>query len=491
MALAVAVVTALALSTAALADDAGDAGNIGGVAQAGSITINNAVNNQTYSIYRMLDLDDHNSDYTAITYKVNANWAEFFAVGAEGRNYVDIDDQGYVTWKDGVDESAAAQLAADAIAYATANGIAPLKTAVAANSTVSFTDLELGYYLVQSGLGTICSLDTTLADVVILEKNGKPTIDKEVQENPAGTWGKTNDANVGDTVYFRTTVTVLDGNPLDYVVTDEMSAGLSFTGQLTVKVNDVAKTAGTDYTLAATDSGFTLSFVNGVLKPNDVILIEYSATLNANAVVASTGNPNKTYLEYNDHADGKGKTQEVETRTYTWPIDVFKYTKNGTDDAALEGAEFQLTRVNGNVTEYAQADLKTGTDEATYKITGWATVESEGTTFESPKDGKFVVEGLDTGTYKLTEIKPPAGYNTLKDPITITITAAIDGSTHVGTPTVTYNETSTGTINVENKTGSELPSTGGMGTTVLYIVGGILVVGAAVALVTRKRMGNK
>ena len=490
LALAVAVVTALALSTAALADDAaGNAGNIGGATQAGSITIDNAVNDKTYSIYRMFDLDDHNSDYTAITYKVNSAWEGFFAVGAEGRNYVDIDDQGYVTWKEG---AKAADLATAAIAYATANSISSVASQTATTGTVTFADLELGYYLVRSGLGAICSLDTTLPNVTIKEKNGEPTIDKQVEEKSTGAWGETNDANVGDTVNFQTTVNVVDGNPKDYVVHDTMSAGLTFSGTLTVKVNGVAKTVVTDYTLEANDNGFTLSFVNGVLKPNDVILIEYSATLNANAVVAGEGNPNTTYLSYTDTVGSSHNTESVETRTYTWPVDVLKYTLNGETETPLAGAEFILSRTNGGATQYAQVEEKTGATQVTYKITGWTSDEPSDATFTTPADGKFLVEGLDAGAYKLTETNPPAGYNKLKDPIAFTITASIatDG-THAGTATVTYNTSSTGTIKVENKTGSELPSTGGMGTTVLYVLGGILVVGAGVALVTRKRMGNK
>ena len=222
LALLLAVVLVLALSISAFAVDTN-----------GSIKVDNAVVNKTYTLYRIFDLDSHNTDYSAINYKVSAKWANFFVTGAEGLNYVTIDDMGYVTWKDGAN---AADFAAAAIAYATANGIANDGQQKATGSIVEFTNLPLGYYLVQSDLGALCSLDTTMPNVTIKEKNGKPTVDKEVEEN--GVYGKTNDANIGDTVNFKTTITVTDGNPVAYILHDKMSAGLTFVpNSVTVKVN--------------------------------------------------------------------------------------------------------------------------------------------------------------------------------------------------------------------------------------------------------------
>ena len=174
LALLLAVVLVLALSISAFAVDTN-----------GSIKVDNAVVNKTYTLYRIFDLDSHNTDYSAINYKVSAKWANFFVTGAEGLNYVTIDDMGYVTWKDGAN---AADFAAAAIAYAKANGIANDGQQKATSSIVEFTNLPLGYYLVQSDLGALCSLDTTMPNVTIKEKNGEPTVDKEVEEN--GVYGK-------------------------------------------------------------------------------------------------------------------------------------------------------------------------------------------------------------------------------------------------------------------------------------------------------------
>ena len=168
------------------------------------------------------------------------------------------------------------------------------------------------------------------------------------------------------------------------------------------------------------------------------------------------------------------------TRTYTWQVDVFKYTKNGEKEVALKDAEFILYRETSEGKEYAVV--------ANGKLTGWTKNEGDATKLVTPANGKFSIAGLDAGTYYLKETKAPAGYNLLKDPIKVVITASIDETTHAGTATITYNETYTGEVKVENNTGTELPSTGGMGTTIFYVLGGVLMAGAFVLLVVRKRM---
>ena len=335
LALLLAVVLVLALSISAFAVDTN-----------GSIKVDNAVVNKTYTLYRIFDLDSHNTDYSAINYKVSAKWANFFVTGAEGLNYVTIDDMGYVTWKDGAN---AADFAAAAIAYATANGIANDGQQKATSSIVEFTNLPLGYYLVQSDLGALCSLDTTMPNVTIKEKNGKPTVDKEVEEN--GVYGKTNDANIGDTVNFKTTITVTDGNPVAYILHDKMSAGLTFDPKsVTVKVND-ENFAAANYDLVTsglTDGcTFELRFHDAdnasVLKPNDVVTVEYSATVNDQAVIAGIGNPNDTWLDYGNDQ----QTEHSTTRTYVWEMKVIKFTKKNNEEVNLKDAQFVLYRLNG------------------------------------------------------------------------------------------------------------------------------------------------
>lgn len=208
-----------------------------------------------------------------------------------------------------------------------------------------------------------------------------------------------------------------------------------------------------------------------------MVIVTYSATLNEKAVIAGEGNPNETWLVYGDN----NHTEKDTTRTYTWQMDVLKYTMKDNKETPLAGAKFVLYKTVDGKNLYALAD-------GNNKITGWTENESEATMFETPNNGRFSIIGLDAGTYYLKEIEAPAGYNMLKDPIEVVITATVDGATNTGTATVT--PAVDGTVKVENKTGAELPSTGGIGTTIFYVVGGLLVVAAGVLLVTRKRMSK-
>lgn len=447
----------------------------------GSITIDNAIVGKKYTIYRIFDLNSHNTDYSAINYTVSEKWTAFFAEGAPGRTYVDIDKTyGYVVWKTG---ASPANFAAEAIKFAADKGIAHDGQAVAAPGTVKFDDLALGYYLVQSDLGALCSLDTTMPNVTIKEKNSESTVEKQVQEDSTGDYGDHNDADIGQTVNFRTTINVVDGDPKNYVLHDTMSAGLTFDpASVAVTIGERTLAKDTDYTLVTsglTDGcTFEVQFKDGVLKPNDVVEVAYSAEVNEYAVIGGTGNDNKTHLTYSDTPKSTG---ERLTKTYVWQFDVFKYAKKDKEEIPLAGAQFVLYKTVNDEKFYAQA--------ANGKITGWTDDKEKATVFETPDNGKFVIAGLDADTYYLEETKAPDGYNRLKEPVNVVITANIASGKTV-TATITYNETATGTVRIENQTGVELPSTGGIGTTVFYVIGGLLMGVAVVLLVTRKKMST-
>ena len=458
-----ALVMALSLITTAFA-----------AGETGSITIDNAVVGKTYTIYRIFDLNSHNNDYTAINYKVSTKWAAFFQDGAKGHDYVTIDDQGYVTWKASANQVA---FAADAYAFAQAEHIADDGKKTADSSTVKFENLTLGYYLVQSDLGVLCSLDTTMPDVTIKEKNSKPTVDKQVQENSNSNWGDTNDANIGDTVNFKTTINVVDGQPKNYVLHDKMSNGLTFdAGSVEVKIGDRTLTLGSDYTLIANPKDgctFEIEFKENVLKPNDVVIVTYSATLNEKAVIYPEPNTNETKLVYGEGSE----TTWDETKTFTYQFDLVK-TK--TDKTVLDGAEFKLYDAKTEGNEIALIDEGNGV----YRVATAAEKAAEGFVSATIKAGKVTIKGLDSGTYYLEETKAPAGYNVLAERVEVKIdhanlTATVEGDTYVS-----------GGVQVINQTGAELPSTGGIGTTIFYVVGGLLVVAAGVLLVTRKRMSK-
>lgn len=468
-----ALVMALSLITTAFA-----------AGETGSITIDNAVVGQTYTIYQILDLESYNKDSGAYAYKATAAWRDFIN-GADVKSvYVNVDAQGYVTWVKDADVAAFAKLAQK---YAADHNIANQGTKTADSTTVEFTNLDLGYYLVDSTLGTICSLDTTNPSVTITEKNAAPTNVKEVEEDSTSKYGTANDADIGQTVNFKSTITAQAGAE-NYVFHDKMSAGLQYTGVTGITLNgNIVDTANyvvktTDITDGCTfEVVFTQAFCD-TLKANDKIVISYTAVVTKDAVIGGDGNLNQSQIEYGE--SGKTTTTPLsETKTYTWKMDVLKYTMKDNKETPLAGAKFVLYKTVDGKTLYARADENN-------KITGWTENEGDATVFETPDNGQFSIIGLDAGTYYLKEIEAPAGYNMLKDPIEVVITATVDGTTNTRTATVTYNKTSTGTVKVENKTGAELPSTGGIGTTIFYVVGGLLVVAAGVLLVTRKRMSK-
>ena len=451
----------------------------------GSITIDNAINGKQYTIYRIFDLNSHSTDYSAVNYKVSEKWKDFFTTGAEGLNYVDIDSQGYVTWKT---SASAANFAAAAIAYAETNHIDHDGQTTAASGKAEFTNLTLGYYLVKTNLGALCSLNTTQPSVTIKEKNSAPVPDKQVQEDSNSEWGKLNDADVGQTVSYKTTISVTDGLPKGYVLHDAMSEGLTFNeSSVKVTVGSTTLVNGTDYTVVTSNLNdgctFEVRFTDGVLKPNDVAVVSYTATINDKAVIGGAGNKNTTHLDYINNGEVT-HSPASETTTYVWKMSVLKYAVKDNKEIPLAGAQFKLYKMENNTAKYAVVD-------ANNRLTGWTDTESNASVFTTPAEGKFTVSGLDADTYYLKEIVAPAGYNLLANPIEVTISTTTSNSAL--TSSVTYKEDNTSVtanpdVKVLNQTGALLPETGGMGTTVFYLVGSLLVLVAVVLLVTRKKM---
>ena len=313
-----------------------------------------------------------------------------------------------------------------------------------------------------------------------------PSVDKQVQEDSDSSWGDKNDAEIGQEVNFKTTINVTAGNTTNYVLHDKMT-GLTYKAdsiQITKANGTVTLTPGTDYSIETPTDGcsFEIKFVNGKLNAGDVVVVTYTATVNANAVVAGTGNTNETWLDYgnNEH------TTHDTTRTYVWEFKIYKYTK-GTEEnetVALPHAEFVLYKKSGETKSYLTANGN--------KLTGWTTEENSATKFTSDDNGNVSISGLDAGEYYLKETKAPDGYNKLTDDIKVELTKEYNESTNVGTAYFTYgSSTKADKVEVENNAGTTLPSTGGMGTTVFYVVGGGLMAVAVVLLVTKKRMENK
>lgn len=460
----------------------------------GKITINNAIPKQTYKLYRLLDLESYsvnedgqkeNGNYS---YKPASKWKTFL----EGDGIRDVYftfENGYASWKKDANVETFAKLA---IEHANKENavIKPEETEVAAaaiegnnTSTVTFKNLPLGYYLVDSSVGSLCGLDTAVKEVTIDEKNGVPSVEKKVSNSENGTFGESSTASIGDTVYFKTTITAQQGAQ-NYVLHDKMTDGLKFNGKVEVKKGE-SPVATSNYTLKTSgfndDCTFEIEFGQTFcddLQKDEKITVTYSATLNENAVIGNDANTNtnKTLLSYGDSQ----KTTEVTTNTKTFKMDVFKYTENRNDKTkkdGLAGAVFTLKKEGETNTINFVREKTDETNGDVYRVakTGNANITTN-------KSGKFTIKGLSAGTYKLEETKQPAGYNKLSGPVTVVID-------NVGN--VTVDGANADPVKVLNKTGTVLPSTGGMGTTMIYLIGGALVLGSGVVLATKRRVKNK
>lgn len=449
----------------------------------GKITINSAVAGQTYKIYRILELESYNADTKSYAYKATTAWENFIKGDGIKGVYVTIDNNGYVTWKEGADP---AEFAKKALAYAhnTSNNISNngSETVEEGSNTVTFDNLDLGYYLVESSVGALCGLTTTNNEVTIAEKNGTPSVEKKVQEDSTSAWGKNNTADIGQIVNFQTTITAQQGAQ-NYVLHDKMDAGLTFGGTVTVKRGDTILTTPNDYSLITdaaniTDGctfeiAFTQAFCNTLAK-DDKIIVTYSATLNDD-VESNKEYKNETWLKYGEN----NQTNHDITKTKTFELPVFKYTTKDGNKTKLAGATFTLSKKSDGsdpIKLVSNGNDATAGDIYRVAKAGDANTVTKVTT---PDSGKFTIKGLDADTYYLTETKQPDGYNKLSAPITVVI--AENG-------TITVNGQTASVVEVENNTGSLLPSTGGSGTTLIYILGAILVLGSSVVLITKKRM---
>ena len=376
------------------------------------------------------------------------------------------------------------------------------------------TGLAAGYYMIKDVTEKLPEGDERSAvifqvvgDTTVTSKHTGTTIVKKVQDINDSTgeqpkdgdsvWIDSADYDIGDTVPFKSTATFegLDNyDTYEVVFTDIMAKGLAYKGDMKVYVNGVDKTSDFTITTATcTDNdeykdGTVITVTCENIKPlangnSATIVLEYSATLDTDANLGAPGNPNK--IKVTTKPDGTGETP--------WDVNiVFTYksvvNKVDPEDKPLTGAEFKLEKfvASANGTETFNA------------IKGnWV----EKTLVKNNENTTFTFTGLDDGEYRITETKAPEGYNAI-DPIYFTVTADHDvvaadpelksleaNSKEINTFEATV---SNGVIStdIENKPGVVLPETGGMGTTLFYAIGGLLVAAAVILLVTKKRMAS-
>lgn len=445
----------------------------------GSITVSNPAANHVYKAYKLFDVAYSDSNF-AYTITSDNPWFDLLE-GYNSKNTFVFTQVGssstyVVTLKAGVTLDAAAlakYLSENIPEDAVANEF------TASGSTLTANQLNYGYYFVTSTLGSLCMLDTASPEVTIQEKNQEPTIDKQVKEDSDQEWGNENTAQIGDTVEFKTTIHAKPGAE-GYVLHDKMSEGLTLKqDSIVVKVGDTTLTQGTDYTVSfeTTDDcdfeiTFTETYLDSITENTDII-VTYSAILNDKAVISTDANTNDTKLVYGDEM--KSETEWAHTDTYTFQFDLVK-----TDDKnnLLTGAKFELydAKTGGNKIPLVKEE------DGTYRFATTEEQAAPGFTSAVIEAGHVTIKGLDANTtYWLEETAAPAGYNMLTERVEVAMK-----ETNL-TATVTENTWFEGGVHVVNKTGAELPSTGGTGTTMLYAVGGVLVLAAFVLIITKRR----
>ncbi len=469
---------------------------------ANTITINNAKEGETYKAYKMLQLVvDNTTNPTAYAYTIASDWTAFFGDDniAVWGTVLEKDATGtYFQRKEGVADETAWSATSDlsafaeaAEAYAKANNLTPVASVtVASGATTAVLNTTVsGYYLVTSTLGTRAMIDTTPGNVTINEKNALDTIEKKVQEDSTNAWGTTNDVQIGDTVYFLTKVTVVPRS-VNVVIHDKLDDAFTFGGKESVfYYTDEACTTPLDESLwsykATPDTGDTFTIIisddfAAETTADAYIYIKYSAVVNKNIISSTPAivpQKNTTTVTFGDDQ----VSQESVTTTTTHKLAVHKYS---TAKDPLADAIFQLEK-DGNVVYLVKIDANnyrvadstdTGTASTHVAANGEVATIASGlvSDFVTVASGNIVIWGVDSDKdYSIVELQAPKGYNLL-NPTTKTVGKVSD----------------TLVVDVENLSGAELPSTGGIGTTIFHVAGALLVLGAGIVLISKKRANN-
>lgn len=361
-----------------------------------------------------------------------------------------------------------------------------------------------GYYLVRDE-GTVTATDggtnfilQVIGNVDVTPKTtNAPDVDKKVKLHgvPGAVLSNAVSAEVGHEVDFTITTTIPTGldsyTNYTFNIVDTMSEGLTYKGDFLVHTVG-AKTSlqkDEDYTLTIEGQTITVTLASKYVlaNPGQKIEITYVATVNDKSLTKDREN-NSVHIVYsNNPADSNSTVTTVDKVVYVYNFDIVIDKVDGADNKKLEGAQFALYKETGYVDLYYQWYDENHENPNTF---GWST-EADRTIVKTDKNGVASFKGLVPGTYYLQEIKAPDGYNTLDKPVKVEITATYDENGNI-TTNATQNEQKhyQVTSTITNNKGTVLPSTGGIGTTIFYVVGGLLMVGAAILLITKKRMHN-
>jgi fimbrial isopeptide formation D2 family protein/LPXTG-motif cell wall-anchored protein len=458
-------------------------------AAGGTITVENAIAGQTYDVYRVFDFVPANEAKAEDggIYKLASKFSglpSYVYDDGDGTSvametFFKVGDNDILDTSGLTSEDEAKVFGKAVLAYAKANGIANDGSTEASEDGVATISVsEYGYYVVDSSLGSAVSVNTTTPNAGIREKNSVPEIKKAVKDatNSATVYSdKTgNDAQIGDTVEFVIEADLKIGGK-DYAIVDTLTPGLTLVdvqeSDVTFSDASVAFSIDNAYVDENGNKGFKITF-EGEPKSNTKATVTYKAVVNKDAVIASEENINEAFLIYGNGTE----TTHVTTKTLTYPLQIKKIARGDADEKVLAGAEFKVYR------ELDQAQIKfTKISDTEYKVDPDGSVDAVVTVADAP----LTILGLNAENYVLEETKAPQGYNLLESSVTL-------GNNEIKhAQTVTVSTTSkTGAVQVEkieDGTGLVLPSTGGIGTTIFYIIGGILVVAGIAYFIVRRK----
>lgn len=385
-------------------------------------------------------------------------------------------------------------------------------TKIAGTGTIDLP--SAGYYLIKDVTEVEGEYDASNLTLLLVSgpetvtpqvKTDIPTLQKKVKDknDSAGTttdWQDSADYDIGDIIPYQLTATLGNVSNFDtyYVEFVDKMEHLTYRNITSVKVGDTTLTAG-EYSINWNDADKKLTVSIDDVKQHgatngSTITVEYTASLDSDAILGSTGNPNEAYLVFsnNPNGDGKGQTKPDKNIVFTYKVVANKIDQKG---VALPGAAFALyKKLPAEPSDGTSCILQDGD---AYTLVEKLNVDAYGK-LENENRTNFEWKGIDDGDYMIMEIITPAGYNSI-EPIKFTVNA--NHETTADDPKLTELtggdkftgsvDHSTLTIEIENRMGSTLPGTGGIGTTIFYVVGGGLMVAAAILLITKKRMENR